>query len=478
MILQDYLPLWNKIQAFVFDDEKAVVTFSGKLAAEQKWSIPFTQKAIEEYRKFILLCCVSEKGAAPSQTIDEVWHLHLTYTRSYWIEFCKDTLGRELHHYPSSGGDQEDRKHQDWYKETLQLYRTVFGTDPPPDIWPAPQQTGPTLTIPPFVWSRTIVLWTAVLFILPFLVIWTGYDTPSPFQLGGPHFLLFFLLYSAAIILSYAIYRKQVEKQLIEITKGIFPEDITPFQIAAFLFDKHRAIQAGIVDLLKRGLLEMDNNNRFLVRSNNYIPTRNETNPLIPEYLKEQNGSKQSYESIMVNWYDREKFSHPALEALKKLENRREPFYQAYLFPIAVLGMAFLRMIQGVMNDKPITLLVVETIFISVLFLIVMILLSTKSFVKREVKILFKDRFQNMENGSGPTVPQFALEGLPAIRGLAEGALLTGLFASYIRTGSGNNWSFGSDGGSSSGCGSGGSSCGGGGSSCGSSSCGGCGGGH
>jgi hypothetical protein len=108
------------------------------LADQQKWSPAFTARAVEEYRKFIFLCCIAPNGASPSKIVDEVWHLHLTYTQSYWNAFCKNTLGKDIHHYPSAGGEQEDHKHSTWYADTLQLYETVFGTPAPADIWPAP----------------------------------------------------------------------------------------------------------------------------------------------------------------------------------------------------------------------------------------------------------------------------------------------------------------------------------------------------
>lgn len=82
MVTQEQQLLWSRIQGFSFDDRTAQVTFSDKLAASQNWTIPFAQKAIEEYRKFLFLCCTSPKGAAPSKIVDEVWHLHLSYTQS------------------------------------------------------------------------------------------------------------------------------------------------------------------------------------------------------------------------------------------------------------------------------------------------------------------------------------------------------------------------------------------------------------
>ena len=42
-----------------------------------------------------------------SEQVDAAWHLHLTYTRSYWDRFCKETLGQPLHHDPTRGGPAE-----------------------------------------------------------------------------------------------------------------------------------------------------------------------------------------------------------------------------------------------------------------------------------------------------------------------------------------------------------------------------------
>ena len=32
----------------------------------------------------------------PSDEVDQAWHLHLVYTRSYWGEFCPNVLGKPL----------------------------------------------------------------------------------------------------------------------------------------------------------------------------------------------------------------------------------------------------------------------------------------------------------------------------------------------------------------------------------------------
>ncbi|OYQ34069.1 hypothetical protein CHU92_12085 [Flavobacterium cyanobacteriorum] len=84
--------LWERIQRFPIDEENAALTFSARLARENGWSRKYTQEVITEYKRFIFLCCVSPTPVTPSDPVDQAWHLHLTYTRSYWIDFCKNTL--------------------------------------------------------------------------------------------------------------------------------------------------------------------------------------------------------------------------------------------------------------------------------------------------------------------------------------------------------------------------------------------------
>jgi uncharacterized protein (TIGR04222 family) len=74
-------------------------------------------------------------AVTPSDAVDQAWHLHLTYSQSYWEEFCP-TLGKPLHHHPGEGGDAEADKFRAQYQKTLASYEIFFGEKPPADIWP------------------------------------------------------------------------------------------------------------------------------------------------------------------------------------------------------------------------------------------------------------------------------------------------------------------------------------------------------
>jgi hypothetical protein len=127
--------LWQKIKDFSLDDPSVSFCFSDRLARENGWSKAYALRVVEEYKKFLFLCCVTSDGVTPSDPVDQAWHLHLTYTRSYWINLCRDTLAKDIHHNPTKGGSGEAKKFIGFYTTTHDLYQQKFGTPPPPDIW-------------------------------------------------------------------------------------------------------------------------------------------------------------------------------------------------------------------------------------------------------------------------------------------------------------------------------------------------------
>lgn len=129
-----------RIQAFRLDEPGSVFPFSARLARENGWTRAHALRVIEEYRRFVYLAMTAGHTVTPSVAVDEAWHLHLTYTRSYWDELCGTVLGRPLHHDPTRGGAAEGARFLEAYTRTLWSYRKAFGAAPPGDIWPAPAE--------------------------------------------------------------------------------------------------------------------------------------------------------------------------------------------------------------------------------------------------------------------------------------------------------------------------------------------------
>src|SRR3954471_2230809 len=128
--------LLGRILAFDIDGGEAALPFAARLARENGWSRAYAERVIDEYKRFVFLA-VTGPTVCPSEDVDAAWHLHLTYTKSYWKRFCGEVLDRPLHHEPTKGGPAEGEKHLQMYADTLARYREVFGHSAPADVWPS-----------------------------------------------------------------------------------------------------------------------------------------------------------------------------------------------------------------------------------------------------------------------------------------------------------------------------------------------------
>ncbi|MGL4595881.1 MAG: glycine-rich domain-containing protein [Bacteroidia bacterium] len=136
----EHQKLWHALCRFDLNDSSSSYTFCERLALENGWSLAFALGAIEEYKRFIFLICVYDESHTPSEEVDQVWHLHLLYTRSYWDEFCGEILKQKIHHGPTKGGKTEHEKYDMLYKRTTEHYAEVFGEEAPLTYWPSPEK--------------------------------------------------------------------------------------------------------------------------------------------------------------------------------------------------------------------------------------------------------------------------------------------------------------------------------------------------
>jgi hypothetical protein len=126
--------LWNKLNEFEIDEAGSDGVFEARLMREQGWSSAFATRAVEEYKRFLFLAKRANHPVTPSKAVDEVWHLHMIFTRSYWERLCGRVLGRALHHEPAGGEDDAERFARQ-YEQTIESYRAWFG-EPTEDVWP------------------------------------------------------------------------------------------------------------------------------------------------------------------------------------------------------------------------------------------------------------------------------------------------------------------------------------------------------
>jgi hypothetical protein len=205
------LELWQRIAAHPLDKAGIALPFFKRLAQENGWPDDFAVRAVEEYRRFVFLACADEE-VIPSDEVDQVWHLHLAYTRNYWGEFCETVLRRRLHHRPMVGGPNARRRYEANYLHTLKLYEAAFGVPAPLDIWPPPQiRFDPNarfvrvnhglFALRPTPWRsrrETIFIWLAVIAAFGFVVA-TAVSMYEP-GLEGLIPLMFILIVLVAVV--------------------------------------------------------------------------------------------------------------------------------------------------------------------------------------------------------------------------------------------------------------------------------------
>ncbi|UBV41896.1 hypothetical protein LAJ19_09595 [Deinococcus taeanensis] len=114
-----------------------------RLTREQGWTPAFAARAAHEYLRFVLLAAVSGHPVTPPRAVDEVWHLHLTFTRDDW-ERLTPLLPGALHHDPA--GDRCPALRTQ-YEATLDAYARMFGEAPPADLWPDPRRSRPAARV-------------------------------------------------------------------------------------------------------------------------------------------------------------------------------------------------------------------------------------------------------------------------------------------------------------------------------------------
>jgi uncharacterized protein (TIGR04222 family) len=263
--------LLQRIEEFSLDAPDAAYPFSARLAKENQWSAEFARRALVEYKRFVFLAMVAGHPVSPSDAVDQVWHLHLTYTQSYWKQFCGEVLQRPFHHQPTKGGMDEHAKFEDWYTRTLASYRKFFREEPPADIWP--DGTAPAKPHPEYVRVDVRENWVIPKVRLPWLrhAKWAGYAAglallaagcrsasggwKSPFDLSGPDFLLFYVVLMAGVLVAAAFWRRALRD-----TENYQPpsqREPDGYELAYLNGGEALAVNAAVVSLAQQKVLKV-----------------------------------------------------------------------------------------------------------------------------------------------------------------------------------------------------------------------------
>ena len=94
--------LYERIQKFSLDNANSELLFSQRLARDNSWTREYSQRVIEEYKKFAFLAVVAAHPVTPSDQVDQAWHLHLLYTKAITENTQKSNFHANHREYDAS----------------------------------------------------------------------------------------------------------------------------------------------------------------------------------------------------------------------------------------------------------------------------------------------------------------------------------------------------------------------------------------
>ncbi len=477
--------LWNRIQAFDIDGTApAALTFVTRLARENGWSRRYGEQVVNEYKRYMFLAAVSAEPICPSEDVDAAWHMHLTYTRSYWKRFCGDVLGTPIHHDPTRGGSAEAGKHLMMYERTLATYRLTFGQEPPAGIWPPAEQrfdedlkhrvvnTTRNWIIPKAPIKKILGVTAATLTVAALIPGCNG--NLNPFDLVGADFLAFLIPTMIAAICLARVIRSQLKGP--DLQAGDDAVSLNWEQTAYLSGGYPRLITAAIARLVESGTAGLSDDKEQLIPKVSLPDSSfSEVERVVfsalpvgrtPDHMKRLQTAVSAVFGEQITSLEEQGFLLSS--------SRKAVIAFASMMPIAlvILFLALPRLFMGIANNKPSEFLMVTTLFGGLIGLLLSVVGSWRLTRRGEnLLVWLKSRHAGLKIGSGAEVAgssgmSVALFGIAGLTVLGLSDLHDWFPRKSYQSGCG------------SGCGAGG--CGGGGDGgggCGGGGCGGCGGG-
>lgn len=126
----------NELVSKVEMDEAIVIVNSidfdqmnDKLVNFYGWSKEDVILMNDYYKKWLAIhVCYPELATAPSEKLDEYWHMHILDTQKY-MEDCQMLFGKYLHHYPYFGLEGDKNDLNSGFELTKILFKHHFGHD-------------------------------------------------------------------------------------------------------------------------------------------------------------------------------------------------------------------------------------------------------------------------------------------------------------------------------------------------------------
>ncbi len=487
--------LLARLEGFELDEPGAVLPFTARLARENGWTSARAGRVVREYKRFLFLSAAAGHPVSPPEDVDQAWHLHMVYTRSYWDRLCGEILGKPLHHEPTSGRAKEGEKFHDWYARTLESYQRLIGEKPPEDIWPSPakrfahagegrwvDRSQYWVVRKPFrfVWragmavSLMALAAGAVTLLLTGCMPFTAGSGVMPWDWDGITFLIAYGLAFFLVALPLAIHIRNRRNKMFECPDA--PETlIDPYEVAMLAKGSGRVIQTAVAKLVKDGTLVYKSTGKDKGKLSMGLVQPPALHPFESVILRKVRGAARGLSPASLFSEIRDDFAvmerHLAIQGLKPTSTDRGNGAWAVAAPFLILiVLGVLRILQGISNHRPVGFLV---IFLFITFIIAMVMGSKiRRITPAGEALLNRMRQETQAPKEGEADPGFpcrvALLGVAAMAGMPDLQFL--MRDNHLKQVDAP--SSGGSGGCGSGCSSG---CGG--SGCGGGGCGGCGGG-
>lgn len=357
--------LWTKIEQFDFDQPSSEYDFTLRLAHENYWTQNFTKQAILEYKKFMYLAAVSDMMVSPSEIVDTVWHQHLIFTKSY-SEFCT-ILGKQIQHIPSTHNKEDFQKFKIAKERTTKLYEIYFGAQPE-SIWNhANLYESLHLKKSKFKLRTSLIIGIVAFIILSFplyFLLKTLY-----FSIKNPDFIFLFLGLIIISIVGLEWYNRRKFSQTLHLfDKDSFVFDLQPYELI-YLKNKNISfvINGAVNELIDNGSIKINEDQTISTNKLTFIKSREHQQ--IIDLLNEL--GKTSYPNFLIQLITKPVFSNiiRSMEAVKKYFNRSKVFSNLFVLNLIVfltlIMFGFLRIVTGILRDKPILLISFSVIILS-----------------------------------------------------------------------------------------------------------------
>jgi hypothetical protein len=368
--------LWDKIEQFDFDNPPTEYGFSTRLANENFWTKEFTENAILEYKKFMYLAATSDHMVSPSEIVDTVWHQHLIFTQLYQ-DFCS-LVGKEIQHIPSTHNKNEFHKFKLAKERTTKLYENAFGKQPVA-IWNYNNMYESLNLDKAKLKIRTFV----IIGMLSFIVVAApAYFLLRPIyvRIDNPYFLFALIGFTFVIYMCLEVYnRKRLKRIVSEFDKQSLIYNLQPYELVYLKTQKLSNVIKGVVnELIENSTIKVNSDNTLeLVKTGEIksieqlqtIAVLNDLGKTFYPILSRQLAAKPIFWNVSN-----------CMDAFKKYFNKSQKFGRLFYFNFGVLCfpllLGLIRLTTGILRDKPVALMTILVIALSVLMIFYLIRLT------------------------------------------------------------------------------------------------------